>query len=81
MVVNEDVTLFEMFRTVPVRTALVSFVPVTMAFAQLVNGFVTAFPVPYALAFAAVMIGYATLLTRHHAVRFRLRRLEGPANP
>ena len=71
-----DVTFREMFRELPVQTSLFSFGPVLLAIAQLFNGVYYGTTLTYHALFGAVMIAFAVLVTRHHLVSFRIRRLE-----
>lgn len=65
-----------LFRSAPVRTALVSLVPFALAAGQLVNSLVNDFPLVLSIGFAVTMLVFAVVATGHCAAEFRLRRLE-----
>jgi hypothetical protein len=71
-----EVTFREMFRELPVQTSLFSFGPLALAIAQLVNGVYHGTTLTYHVLFGVVMVAFAVVVTRHHLVSFRLRRLE-----
>ncbi len=73
---TEEVTLAEMFRSLPVRSSLFSVGPFVLAIAQLANSAFNGLSVTYSGAFAVVMLGFAVLITRYHLVEFRLRKLQ-----
>lgn len=73
---TEEVTLGEMFRSLPVQSSLFSIGPVVLAIAQLANSAFNGLSVTYSGAFAVVMIGFAVLITRYHLVKFRLHKLQ-----
>ena len=76
MAVEDNVTFWEMFRELPVRTALASFLPVFIGAAQLVNGYVHGVPVTRTGMFAVVMAVAAVLATQYHLVEFRRVKLQ-----
>lgn len=76
MAVTNEVTFWEMFRELPVRTAVGSVVPVLVGLAQLVNGFVHGIPVVRTGAFAVVMAIGAVVVTQYHLVTFRRSKLQ-----
>lgn len=65
-----------LFRSAPVRTALVSLVPLVLAVGQLANSLVNDFPLVLSIAFAVTMLAFAVVATGHCAAEFRLQRLE-----
>ncbi len=69
-------TLADLFRTSPIRMALLSVTPVALAVGQLVNGLLTGLPLWVATAFALTMVASAVALTDHHRAELRLERLE-----
>lgn len=76
MAVSNDVTFWEMFRELPGRTTVASFVPVVLGLAQLINGHVHDVPVTHTGAFAVVMGVAAVLVTRYHLVEFSRLKLQ-----
>lgn len=85
MAVRDKVTFWEMFRELPGRTAVASFVPVLLGVAQLLNGYVHGIPLAYTGAFAVVMAAAAVLVTQYHLVAFHRAKLQrsifGEQNP
>ena len=76
MAVKDKVTFWEMFRELPVRTTVASFVPVILGAAQLVNGYLHGIPTTHTAGFAAVMIVAAVLVTQYHLVTFHRMKLQ-----
>lgn len=76
MGISDDVTFWEMFRELPVRTTLASVFPVVLGLAQLLNGYVHGVSVTRTGAFAVVMTVAAVLVTRYHLVEFHLSKLQ-----
>ncbi|NHN61248.1 MULTISPECIES: hypothetical protein [Halorussus] len=76
MAVTDEVSFWEMYRELPVKTTLASVGPVVLGLAQLLNGYVHDVPVTLTGAFAAVMVVAAVLVTRYHLVEFRRIRLQ-----
>lgn len=76
MAATDEVSFWEMYSELPVRTTLASVGPVALAFAQLLNGYVHGVPVTHTGAFAAVMTAAAVLVTRYHLVEFRRSKLQ-----
>jgi len=76
MAVSNNVTFWEMFRELPVRTTLASVVPVLLVVAQLLNGFVHGVPMVRIAGFAAGMLIAAVLVTQHHLAVFRRGKLQ-----
>lgn len=79
---REDLTLVDMFREEPVETAMVTVLPVFLAFAQLANSVVNGLSFAVSVPFAVVVVGFTVLVTQYGFVRFRRRtleqRIEGP---
>lgn len=73
---TDDVSFWEMYSELPVRTTLVSVGPVVLAVAQLANGYANGVPVTHTGAFAAVVTVAAVLVTRYHLVEFRRLKLQ-----
>lgn len=76
MAVSNNVTFWEMYRELPVKTTVASFLPVILGLAQLVNGAVHDVPVAYTGAFALVMAIAAVLVTQYHLVEFHRVKLQ-----
>ncbi|WP_135825183.1 hypothetical protein [Halorussus ruber] len=76
MAVTDEVSFWEMYRELPVRTTLASVVPVLLGFAQLWNGYVHGVSITRTGVFAVVMTFAAVLVTRYHLVEFYRRRLQ-----
>ena len=73
----DEITLADMFRTAPVRNALVTAVPLLLAVGQLANSLVNDLPLVASIPFAAVLVGVTWHLTQYRLLRFRRRQLEG----
>lgn len=71
-----DFTHLDMVRAAPVRSLLVTGVPVVLALAQLANSFVNDLSLVASVAFALVVVGFGVLLTQYNFVRLRRHRLE-----
>lgn len=76
MAVKDKVTFWEMFRELPGRTTVASFVPVILGVAQLLNGYFHGIPMTHTAGFAAVMLVAAVLVTRYHLVAFHRLKLQ-----
>lgn len=76
MAVTDDVSFWEMYRELPVRTTLASVGPVVLALAQLLNGYVHGVSVTKTGVFALVMIAAAVLVTKYHLVTFHRSKLQ-----
>jgi hypothetical protein len=76
MAVTDEVSFWEMYRELPVRTTLASVVPVLLGLAQMVNGYVHEVALARTGVFAVVMTFAAVLVTRYHLVEFYRRRLQ-----
>lgn len=76
MAVTDNVSFWEMYSELPVRTTLASVGPVVLALAQLLNGYVHGVPVTHTGAFAVVMVIAAVLVTQYHLVEFRRSKLQ-----
>lgn len=76
MAAKDKVTFWEMFRELPGRTAVASFVPVILGVAQLVNGYLHGIPTTHTAGFAVVMIVAAALVTQYHLVTFHRMKLQ-----
>lgn len=85
MAVRDKVTFWEMFRELPGRTAIASFVPVLLGVAQLLNGYFHGVPLTHTGLFAVVMAAAAVLVTQYHLVAFHRTKLQrsvfGETNP
>jgi hypothetical protein len=76
MAVRDDISFWEMYRELPVRTTLASVVPVVLGLAQLLNGYVHGVSVTRTGTFAVVMAIAAVLVTQYHLVEFHRVRLQ-----
>ncbi|RQH01487.1 hypothetical protein [Natrarchaeobius oligotrophus] len=76
MSVRQSVSLVELFRAAPAKSALLAIGPIGLALGQLLNSYVNDFSPLVAVGFAAVMVAFATVATSHHATEVRLRQLE-----
>lgn len=65
-----------MFRALPVRSFVLSVLPVVAAALQAVNVAVNGLPVEYGATFAAGMVACSVAATRQHLASFRTRTLE-----
>lgn len=77
MVDPDRLTLTDMFRSAPGRSALFSVLPLALGGAQLANSLVTGLPFGVSLPFAAGMVAFAAVLTRYRFARFRRRYADG----
>lgn len=73
---KDDIAFSDMFRSTPVRSAIVSLVPVLLALGQLANSYVNGLSFSVSVPFAAVMVLFAGLLTQHNFAQFRRLYLE-----
>jgi hypothetical protein len=76
MAVRDEISFWEMYRELPVRTTLASVVPVLLGLAQLLNGYVHGVSVTRTGTFAVVMAIAAVLVTQYHLVEFHRVRLQ-----
>jgi len=76
MATKGDAAFSEMFRANPVQSAMVSVVPLVLAFAQLANSYFTTMSVFVSLSFAIVVGLFTVVLTQHQYARFRRRYVE-----
>jgi hypothetical protein len=76
MAVRDEISFWEMYRELPVRTTLASVVPVVLGLAQLLNGYVHGVSVTRTGTFAVVMAIAAVLVTQYHLVEFHRVRLQ-----
>ncbi|AFO57240.1 MULTISPECIES: hypothetical protein [Natrinema] len=81
MSVRHSLSLVELFRATPVKSALLSLAPVTLALGQLCNSYVNGVSPAVSIAFAVVMIGFAVVAMGHHAAEHRVHRLETEYGP
>lgn len=70
MAVTDEISFWEMYRELPVRTTVASVVPVLLGLAQLLNGYVHGVSVTRTGTFAVVMAIGAVLVTQYHLVEF-----------
>ena len=76
MAVSDNVTFWEMYRELPVRTTIATVVPLFLGIAQLLNGFVHDVPIVRILGFTAGMVVAAVLVTQLHLVQYNRRKLQ-----
>lgn len=76
MAAIERLTLAEMFRAAPLRTALVTLVPLGIALMQLANSAFNGLPFAVSVPFALVIVGFACLLTQYSLARFQRQQRE-----
>lgn len=72
----DNLTVLDMFREAPVRSAMLTTVPLCIALAQLANSAVNDLSFVVSVPFAVVLVGYTSLLTQYGFVRFRRRKME-----
>ena len=71
-----SVTIPELFRAAPAKSALLTVGPPTLAAGQLMNSYLNGFSPALAIGFAVVMVAFAVVATGHHAAEYRRDRLE-----
>ncbi len=71
-----QLSLVELFRAAPAKSALVTLTPLALALGQLCNSYVNGLSPAVSIAFAVTMIAFAVVATSHHAAEYRIRRLE-----
>lgn len=76
MSTSMNVTLAELFHTMPVRSALHTIGPLVIAVAQLVNSYVHELSLLYPALFGLVMIAFSVMITRYNMVELRTTTLE-----
>jgi hypothetical protein len=76
MAVTDEISFWEMYRELPVRTTLASVVPLVLGLAQLLNGYVHGVSVTRTGTFTVGMTMAAVLVTRYHLVEFHRIRLQ-----
>ncbi|UPV76376.1 hypothetical protein M0R89_19645 (plasmid) [Halorussus limi] len=76
MAVTDNTTFWEMYRDLPVRTTVATVVPVFLAFAQLLNGYVHGIPLVRIAGFTAGMVVAAVLVTQYHLVEYNREELQ-----
>jgi len=72
----DNLTLLDMFRETPVRSTLLTAMPLFLALAQLANSVVNDLSFLVSVPFAVVIASYTYLLTQYGFTRFRRRRIE-----
>ncbi|WP_226480201.1 hypothetical protein [Natrinema amylolyticum] len=83
MSVRHSLSLVELFRATPAKSALLTLAPVTLALGQLCNSYVNGVSPAVSITFAAIMVGFSVVAMGHHAAEHHVRRLEteyGPGN-
>lgn len=80
MSVRQSLSLVELFRATPAKTALLMIGPLALAAGQLGNSYVNGVSPLVSSAFAVVMLAFAVVATRHHAAEHRRRQLEAETN-
>ena len=76
MAVSDNVTFWEMYRELPVRTTVATVVPIFLGIAQLLNGYVHDVPIVRIAGFTAGMVIAAVLVTQFHLVQYHRRKLQ-----
>ncbi|XVH30818.1 hypothetical protein ACNS7O_10510 [Haloferacaceae archaeon DSL9] len=76
MAAENDVSISDLVRSDPVRSALLSFGPILLAGAQIANSYFNDLSFLASVPFAVAMVLIAVLLTQHHAAQYRRRRVE-----
>ena len=76
MAATDDVTFWDMYRELPIRTTVATVVPLFLGIAQLLNGYVHDVPIVRILGFTAGMVIAAVLLTQYHLVQYRRQELQ-----
>ncbi|WP_408957636.1 hypothetical protein [Natrinema sp. 74] len=72
-----QLSLGELFRAAPAKSALLTLTPLALALGQLCNSYVNGLSPAVSIAFAVAMISFAVVATSHHAAEHRISRLEG----
>jgi hypothetical protein len=73
---RQQLSLVELFRAAPAKSALLTLTPLALALGQLCNSYVNGLSPVVSVAFAVAMIAFAVVATSHHAAEHRIRRLE-----
>jgi|GEM_PF-2162913 len=73
---EEDVTLWTSFRDSPLRTSVLTVLPIVFAAVQLANSLLTDLSVAIGVFVATALVSAAVVFTRHHLARLRLEALE-----
>ena len=76
MGVKDEVTFRASFRLSPVQMGLFVLGPIALAVAQVMNSFVTGFPLYASAGFTVLMIVYAVWYTQYNLARLRLQHVE-----
>lgn len=76
MAVSNNVSFWEMYRELPVRTTIATVVPLFLGLAQLLNGYVHDVPIVRIAGFTAGMVVAAVLVTQYHLVQYNRRKLQ-----
>lgn len=76
MATKDDVTVSDMFRSAPVRSAMVSVLPLLLVLGQFANSYFNGLSIFASTAFALTVTLFAVLLTQHQLAEFRLRHVE-----
>ncbi|WP_128478809.1 hypothetical protein [Halorussus pelagicus] len=76
MAATDNATFWEMYRDLPVRTTIATVVPVFLALAQLLNGYVHGIPIVRIAGFTAGMVVAAVLVTQYNLVQYHRRNLQ-----
>ncbi|MFC4451441.1 MULTISPECIES: hypothetical protein [Halorussus] len=76
MAATDNVTFWEMFRDLPVRTTVATVVPLFLGLAQLLNGYVHGVPMVRVAGFAAGMVIAAVLVTQYQLVEYNRKELQ-----
>lgn len=71
-------TLFDMFRTAPFQSALVTVLPLALALLQLGNSLFNGLSPLVSIPFAIAILAFAYLVTQFSFARFQRRQIEGP---
>lgn len=76
MATVEPVTFGDMFRAAPVRSALLTLLPLSIAVFQLVNSVYNDLSFAISIPFALVIVSFAYVLTQYSLARFRRQQRE-----
>lgn len=76
MAAIERLTLLDMFRAAPLRSALFTMVPLVLALMQIANSLFNDLSFVVSIPFALVILGFACLLTQYSLARFRRQQRE-----
>ncbi|WP_226007527.1 hypothetical protein [Natrinema salinisoli] len=78
---RHSLSLVELFRATPIKSALLTLAPLALALGQVFNSYVNGVSPAVSVTFAVVMIGFSVVAMGHHAAEHRVARLETEYGP